>query len=120
VEQRLEVGIGAFAHRAHARLDDFPRHRRAPVSARVDRETRVQPRFERVRREQTPAERVDRLHVQVIEGVETFQNLASDALDTYLSTVGNRTNTVMKASRSQAKLPPASLAVPMRRSATGR
>lgn len=34
--------------------------------------------------------------VQVIEGVETFQNLASDALDTYLSTVGNRTNTVMK------------------------
>ncbi len=34
--------------------------------------------------------------VQVIEGVETFQNLASDALDTYLSTVSNRTNTVMK------------------------
>lgn len=34
--------------------------------------------------------------VQVIEGVDTFQNLVSDSLDTYLSTVSNRTNTVMK------------------------
>ncbi|MEO8134632.1 MAG: CorA family divalent cation transporter, partial [Betaproteobacteria bacterium] len=34
--------------------------------------------------------------VQVIEGVDTFQNLASDSLDTYLSTMSNRTNTVMK------------------------
>lgn len=34
--------------------------------------------------------------VQVIEGIETYQNLASDSLDTYLSTVSNRTNTVMK------------------------
>jgi len=34
--------------------------------------------------------------VQVIEGVDTFQNLVSDTLDTYLSTVSNRTNTVMK------------------------
>jgi magnesium transporter len=34
--------------------------------------------------------------VQVIEGLDTFQNLVSDTLDTYLSTVSNRTNTVMK------------------------
>jgi len=34
--------------------------------------------------------------VQVAEGVDTFQSLVSDALDTYLSTMSNRTNIVMK------------------------
>lgn len=34
--------------------------------------------------------------VQVVEGVDTYQNLLSDILATHLSTIGNRTNTVMK------------------------
>ncbi len=33
---------------------------------------------------------------QVLEGVETYQNLLSDMLATYLSTLSNRTNTVMR------------------------
>lgn len=33
---------------------------------------------------------------QVIEGVDTYQNLLSDTLSAYLSTLSNRTNTVMK------------------------
>ncbi|MCW5626938.1 MAG: magnesium/cobalt transporter CorA [Burkholderiales bacterium] len=34
--------------------------------------------------------------VQVIEGIETYQNLVASMLDTYLSTVSNRTNAVMR------------------------
>ncbi|MFO1318981.1 MAG: magnesium/cobalt transporter CorA [Burkholderiales bacterium] len=34
--------------------------------------------------------------VQVVEGIDTYQNLLSDILATYLSTIGNRTNAVMK------------------------
>lgn len=34
--------------------------------------------------------------VQVVEGIDTYQNLLSDILATYLTTIGNRTNAVMK------------------------
>lgn len=34
--------------------------------------------------------------VQVVEGIDTCRDLASDLLDVYLSMIGNRTNTVMK------------------------